>query len=137
MKAMIFTAIILFFGLNAYGDDNFINKSLICSTKSFPVKGGFYFQSNKELTRYNILWNENLKQEFIKTTKHCYMKVNEEIAISEKSNKDSCGDFNTFIDLNNLTYRIPTNQNILSANCEFFDGDVYRALINSLNIDVN
>ena len=129
--------IILLATFDVHGNDSFINKSLICSTKSFPIKGGFYFQSDKELTRYNILWNSNLKREFLKTTKHCYMTVNKEIAISQRNSNNNCGDFNTFIDLNTLTYRIPTNQKIFSADCEFFDGDIYEALMNSLNTNVN
>ncbi len=137
MKAKTFILIIMFVATNLYGSNKFVNKSLICSTKSFPIKGGFYFQSNKELIKYNILWNNNLRQEFLKTTKHCYMTVNKQIVISERGVNDNCGDYNTFIDLNTLTYSIPTNQKILSANCQFFDGDINKVLTNSLNTDVN
>jgi len=65
------------------------------------------------------------------------MTVNKQIVISERSDNDNCGDYNTFIDLNTLTYSIPTNQKIFSANCEFFNGDIYKVLTNSLNTDVN
>ena len=137
MKAMIFTVIILFVSLKVHANDNFVDKSLICSTKIFPVKGGFYFQSNYELTRYNILWNHDSREEFLKTTKHCYMTINREIVISERSSKDNCGDYNTFINLTSLVYSIPTDQKILTADCEFYEGDLYKALMNSLNINVH
>lgn len=137
MKVTIFSILLLVISLDAEGNDRFVNKSLICSTKTFPVKGGFHFQSNLELTRYNILWNHRIKKEFLKSSKHCYMTVNGEIVISERSSKDNCGDYNSFINLSTLVYSIPTNQNILSANCKFFEGDIIRALENSLNVDVN
>mgnify|MGYP001158567994 FL=1 len=137
MKVKIFSIIILFITMNVYANDNYVNKSLICSTKTFPVKGGFYFQSSTELTRYNILWDHNLKKEFLKTSNHCYMIVNREIVISERSNKDNCGDYNTFINLSSLVYSIPVGQKILSADCKFFDGDLYKTLTNSLNVDIN
>ncbi len=137
LKSKIFIIIILFTALHAYGNDNFVNKSLICSTKSFPVKGGFHFQSKSELTRYNILWDYSLKKEFLKTSKHCYMTVNSEIVISERSRRDNCGNYNTFINLPSLVYSIPTDQKMFSANCEFFDGDIYKLLTDALNIDVN
>ena len=137
MKAKIFSIFILFIAMNAYANDNFVNKSLICSTKTFPVKGGFYFHSNKELTRYNILWDHNLKKEFLKMSNHCYMTVNREIVISERSNKDNCGDYNTFINLSSLVYSIPVGQKILSADCKFFEGDLYKTLTNSMNVDIN
>ena len=137
MKSKIFSIIILFTALQAYGNDNFVNKSLICSTKSFPVKGGFHFESKTELTRYNILWDYSLKKEFLKTSKHCYMTVNSEIVISERSRRDNCGNYNTFINLPSLVYSIPTDQKMFSANCEFFDGDIYKLLTDALNIDVN
>ena len=129
--------IILLATFDVHGNDSFINKSLICSTKSFPVKGGFHFQSKSELTRYNILWDHDLKKEFLKTSKHCYMTVNSEIVISERSSRDNCGDYNTFINLSSLVYSIPTSQKILSANCKFFDGDINKVLMDSLNIDIN
>ena len=137
MKSKIFSIIILFTALHAYGNDNFVNKSLICSTQSFPVKGGFHFESKTELMRYNILWDHNLKKEFLKTSKHCYMTVNSEIVISERSSRDNCGDYNTFINLSTLVYSIPTNQKIFSADCKFFDGDIYKVITDSLNVDVN
>jgi len=137
LKSKIFIIIILFNALHAYGNDNFVNKSLICSTKSFPVKGGFHFESKTELTRYNILWDHSLKKEFLKTSKHCYMTVNSEIVISERSRRDNCGNYNTFINLPSLVYSIPTDQKMFSANCEFFDGDIYKLLTDALNIDVN
>ena len=137
MKLKIFSIVILFSALHAYGNDNFVNKSLICSTKSFPVKGGFLFESKTELIRYNILWDHNLKKEFLKTSKHCYMTVNSEIVISERSSRDNCGDYNTFINLSTLVYSIPTSQKIFSADCKFFDGDIYKVITDSLNVDVN
>ena len=137
MKSKIFSIIILFTALHAYGNDNFVNKSLICSTKSFPVKGGFHFESKTELMRYNILWDHNLKKEYLKKSKHCYMAVNNEIVISERSSRDNCGDYNTFINLSTLVYSIPTNQKIFSADCKFFDGDIYKVITDSLNVDVN
>ena len=137
MKSKIFSIIILFTALQAYGNDNFVNKSLICSTKSFPVKGGFHFQSKSELTRYNILWDHDLKKEFLKISKHCYMTVNSEIVISERNSRDNCGDYNTFINLSTLVYSIPTSQKIFSADCKFFDGDIYKVITDSLNVDVN
>ena len=87
--------------------------------------------------RYNILWDHNLKKEFLKTSKHCYMTVNSEIFISERSSRDNCGDYNTFINLSTLVYSIPTSQKIFSADCKFFDGDVYKVITDSLNGDVN
>tara|TARA_Y100000768_G_scaffold119864_1_gene88540 strand:+ start:89 stop:502 length:414 start_codon:yes stop_codon:yes gene_type:complete len=137
MKSKIFSIIILFTALHAYGNDNFVNKSLICSTKNFPVKGGFHFESKTELMKYNILWDHNLKKDFLKTSKHCYMTVNSEIVISERNSKDNCGDYNTFINVSTLVYSIPTSQKIFSADCEFFDGDIYKVITDSLNVDVN
>lgn len=137
MKSKIFSIIILFTALHAYGNDNFVNKSLICSTESFPVKGGFHFESKTELMRYNILWDHNLKKEYLKKSKHCYMTVNSEIVISERSSRDNCGDYNTFINLSTLVYSIPTSQKIFSADCKFFDGDIYKVITDSLNVDVN
>ena len=137
MKLKIFSIVILFSALHAYGNDNFVNKSLICSTKSFPVKGGFLFESKTELIRYNILWDHNLKKEFLKTSKHCYKTVNSEIVISVRSSRDNCGDYNTFINLSTLIYSIPTSQKIFSADCKFFDGDIYKVITDSLNDDVN
>ena len=137
MKVQIFSIIIFLAVMNAYASDNLVNKSLICSTKSFSVKGGFHFQSHNELTRYNILWNHSLKREFLKTSKHCYMTVNREIVISERSRTDSCGDYNTFINLSTLVYSIPARDKIFSANCKFFEGDIYDTLMHSLNVDVN
>ena len=137
MRTRMLILIILFMVSNLYGSDDFLNKSLICSTASFPIKGGFYFQSNKELTRYNILWDNDLRQEYLKTTKHCYMIVNKEIIISERNSNNNCGNYNTFIDLNTMIYSIPTNQKIFSANCKFYDGDVHKVLMNSLNADMN
>ena len=44
---------------------DFNNKSLICSTKKFPVKGGFHFINKIELVKYNILYDVSIKSEYL------------------------------------------------------------------------
>ena len=50
---------------------DFNDKSLICSTKKFPIKGGFHFINKIELIKYNILYDVSVKSEYIQGIHLC------------------------------------------------------------------
>ena len=91
---IILIVLLSFTTLMSYADNSFVDKSLLCSTKDFPVKGGFKFISDKTLIKYNILWDHAKKIEFIHKTSHCYLIANNEIAISAKDETHNCGLYN-------------------------------------------
>ena len=111
---------------NDYG-----NKSLLCSTKSHLVKGGFIFTNDHEVDKFNILMShEGLKT--IKRTSHCYLVLEERVLISDKNPLHGCGRYSSFIDLPSLIYNIPSQDKILSANCKFYNDDLLLRLEQSI-----
>jgi len=123
--------------LSSYADNNFTDTSLLCSTKDFPVKGGFKFTSDKTLIKYNILWDHTNKTELIHKTSHCYLIIGDEIAVSVKDEERNCGQYNSFIDIPSLVYSIPKTDNILTANCKHYAKDLEKKLSQSINILIN
>ena len=123
--------------LSSCANNSFIDKSLLCSTKDFPVKGGFKFISDKTLIKYNILWDHAKKTEFVNKTSHCYLIANDEIVISVKDETHNCGIYNSFIDIKSLIYSIPQTDNILTASCRYYDKDLEKKLSQSINIIMN
>ena len=123
--------------LSSCANNSFIDKSLLCSTKDFPVKGGFKFISDKTLVKYNILWDHAKKTEFVNKTSHCYLIDNDEIVISVKDETHNCGIYNSFIDIKSLIYSIPQTDNILTASCRYYDKDLEKKLSQSINIIMN
>ena len=113
--------------------DNFITRSLLCSTSDFPIKGGFYFEGPNNLIRYNILRDNNSKKEFVSVSRHCYLEIDNEIAVSMKSPENGCGSYSSFIDMNTLIYSIPTEQSVLTAKCSYFKGDIFEKIKSSIN----
>ena len=100
---------------NEYND-----KSLLCSTKTHLVKGGFIFTNNKELDKFNILISrDGIKS--IKRTSHCYVVLQERVLISDKNSLHDCGRYLSYIDRSSLVYNIPSHDKILSANCRIYD----------------
>ena len=124
-------ALLLFFCLNINAS-SLSNKSIICSTNKFTVKGGFVFTSDNTLDRYNILLNLDTGKQYIKKSSHCYTLINNEYAITEKSIDKGCGKPNSYIDSNSLEYMMLFDEYMLSANCSLFDGDLIEAINNSL-----
>ena len=116
---------------------DFDNKSLICSTKKFPIKGGFHFINKTELIKYNILYDVSIKSEYIHSSRHCYKVVENEIIISEYNLSNYCGSYVTSIDVGSLIYTIPIEKGFLTANCEFYDGNLENKLKSGLNISIN
>ena len=135
---MRFLLIFLFNALcllvTAQANEMLVGKSLICKTETFPVKGGFNFSTLDKLIRYNILWNSTKNEEFIEKTSHCYMIINDEVAVSESSKDLNCGTYSSFINLNTLVYTIPTSTNLLTADCVYFDGDIEEKIESSINV---
>ena len=124
------TCFIIFVPIISFAID-YHGKSLICSTKSYPIKGGFLFVNKLELYKFNILINDRgLKS--IKRTSHCYSSLEDRILISDKSMLAGCGDYSSYIDTTDLVYNIPSNKIILSANCKFYEGDLFQILNESL-----
>ena len=116
--------------LSSFAND-FPGKNLICSTKSYPVKGGFEFTNRSEVNKFNVLVNDSgLKS--IKRTSHCYRLLEGRILISDKSTTYGCGSYSSYIDMSSLIYNIPTNEIILSANCKFYNGNLAVMLEKSI-----
>ena len=125
------TCFIIFVPIISFAID-YHGKSLICSTKSHAIKGGFQFANKLELYKFNILINDRgLKS--IKRTSHCYSSLEDRILISDKSMLAGCGDYSSYIDTIDLVYNIPSNKIILSANCKFYGGDLLQRLEDSLS----
>jgi len=134
---IILIALLSFTTLMSYADNSFVDKSLLCSTKDFPVKGGFKFISDKTLIKYNILWDHTKKIEFIHKTSHCYLIANNEIAVSTKDEVHKCGLYNSFLNIQSLIYSIPQADKILTANCIYYDKDLEKKLSQSINTTIN
>tara|TARA_Y100000996_G_C22555173_1_gene655286 strand:- start:2117 stop:2476 length:360 start_codon:yes stop_codon:yes gene_type:complete len=116
---------------------DFNNKSLICRTKQFPVKGGFEFVNKNELIKYNILYDVSIKSEYLYSSKHCYKIIKNEVIISEYSLSNYCGSYVSSIDIGSLIYTIPIEEGFLTADCKFYDGNLENKLKSSLNISIN
>ena len=127
---IIFAFVFFLAPLTSFSND-YDNKSLLCSTKSHLVKGGFIFTNDQEVDKFNILMSHNgLKT--IKRTSHCYLVLEERILISDKNPLHGCGRYSSFIDLPSLIYNIPSQDKILSANCRFYNDDLLLRLEQSI-----
>ena len=127
---IIFTFVFFLAPLISFSNE-YDNKSLLCSTKSHLVKGGFIFTNEQEVDKFNILMShDGLK--IIKRTRHCYLVLEERVLISDKSSLHGCGRDSSFIDLPSLIYNIPSQDKILSANCIFYDDDLLLRLEQSI-----
>ena len=94
---IIFAFVFFLAPLISFSND-YDNKSLLCSTKSHLVKGGFIFTNDHEVDKFNILMSrEGLKT--IKRTSHCYLVLEERVLISDKKPLHGCGRYSSFIDL--------------------------------------
>ena len=127
---IIFAFVLFLAPLISFSND-YDNKSLLCSTKSHLVKGGFIFTNDHEVDKFNILMShEGLKT--IKRTSHCYLVLEERVLISDKNPLHGCGRYSSFIDLPSLIYNIPSQDKILSANCRFYNDDLLLRLEQSI-----
>ena len=127
---IIFAFVLFLAPLISFSND-YDNKSLLCSTKSHLVKGGFIFTNDHEVDKFNILMShEGLKT--IKRTSHCYLVLEERVLISDKNPLHGCGRYSSFIDLPSLIYNIPSQDKILSANCKFYNDDLLLRLEQSI-----
>ena len=127
---IIFAFVLFLAPLISFSND-YDNKSLLCSTKSHLVKGGFIFINDHEVDKFNILMShEGLKT--IKRTSHCYLVLEERVLISDKNPLHGCGRYSSFIDLPSLIYNIPSQDKILSANCRFYNDDLLLRLEQSI-----
>ena len=127
---IIFAFVFFLAPLISFSND-YDNKSLLCSTKSHLVKGGFIFTNDHEVDKFNILMShEGLKT--IKRTSHCYLVLEERVLISDKKPLHGCGRYSSFIDLPSLIYNIPSQDKILSANCRFYNDDLLLRLEQSI-----
>ena len=127
---IIFAFVFFLAPLISFSND-YDNKSLLCSTKSHLVKGGFIFTNDHEVDKFNILMShEGLKT--IKRTSHCYLVLEERVLISDKNPLHGCGRYSSFIDLPSLIYNIPSQDKILSANCKFYNDDLLLRLEQSI-----
>tara|TARA_B100001057_G_scaffold272392_2_gene272717 strand:- start:23634 stop:23801 length:168 start_codon:yes stop_codon:yes gene_type:complete len=54
-----------------------------------------------------------------------------------KSPENGCGSYSSFIDMNTLTYSIPTEQSVLTAKCSYFKGDIFEKIKSSINRTYN
>ena len=57
--------------------------------------------------------------------------------ISEYNLSNYCGSYVTSIDVGSLIYTIPVEKGFLTANCEFYDGNLENKLKSGLNISIN
>ena len=107
------------------------NKSLLCSTKSHLVKGGFIFTNDREADKFNIIMShDGLKT--IKRTSHCYLVLEERVLISDKNSLQGCGRYTSYIDTPSLIYNIPSQDKILSASCRYYDDNLLLRLEQSI-----
>ena len=130
-NSRIISAFVFFLAPLLSFSNEYNNKSLLCSTKSHSVKGGFIFTNDQEVDKFNILMShDGLKT--IKRTSHCYLVLEERILISDKNPLHGCGRYSSFIDLPSLIYNIPSQDKILSANCRFYNDDLLLRLEQSI-----
>ena len=125
-----FFFLILSFSIYA---SNLVNKSIVCSTRKFKIKGGFIFKSDRTIERHNILYDENTAKRYIKSTSHCYMLINDEYAIYEKDIDQGCGLPNSYIDSKTLEYTMPLENHLLSASCSIYNGGLIKKINDNLN----
>ena len=124
-KILIF--FILFFSVSLHANE-FQNKKLLCHTKSFGIKGGFNFVTNNEVIRFNILFDLDNNKEVIKKTNHCYSIIGDNISLSRKGLSESCGMYNSFINIKSLEYSMPMNDYLFIAQCEYFTLSIEKEL---------
>ncbi|MBC8300642.1 MAG: hypothetical protein H8E55_33375 [Pelagibacterales bacterium] len=124
-KILIF--FILFFSVSLHANE-FQNKKLLCHTKNFGIKGGFDFVANNEVIRLNILLDLDNNKEVIKKTNHCYSIIGDNISLSRKGLSESCGRYNSFINIKSLEYSMPMNDYLLVAQCKYFTLSIEKEL---------
>ena len=124
-KILIF--FILFFSVSLHANE-FQNKKLLCHTKNFGIKGGFDFVANNEVIRLNILLDLDKNKEVIKKTNHCYSIIGDNISLSRKGLSESCGRYNSFINIKSLEYSMPMNDYLLVAQCKYFTLSIEKEL---------
>ena len=124
-KILIF--FILFFSVSLHANE-FQNKKLLCYTKNFGIKGGFNFIANNEVIRFNILLDLDNNKEVIKKTNHCYSIIGDNISLSRKGLSESCGRYNSFINIKSLEYSMPMNDYLLVAQCKYFTLSIEKEL---------
>ena len=123
----ILISFILFFSVSLHANE-FQNKKLLCHTKNFGIKGGFNFVTNNEVIRLNILLDLDNNKEVIKKTNHCYSIIGDNISLSRKGLSESCGRYNSFINIKSLEYSMPTNDYLLIAQCKYFTLSIEKEL---------
>ena len=124
-KILIF--FVLFFSVSLHANE-FQNKKLLCYTKNFGIKGGFNFITNNEVIRFNILLDLDNNKEVIKKTNHCYSIIGDNISLSRKGLSESCGMYNSFINIKSLEYSMPMNNYLLVAQCKYFTLSIEKEL---------
>jgi len=123
----ILISFILFFSVSLHANE-FQNKKLLCHTKNFGIKGGFNFVTNNEVIRLNILLDLDNNKEVIKKTNHCYSIIGDNISLSRKGLSESCGRYNSFINIKSLEYSMPMNDYLLVAQCKYFTLSIEKEL---------
>ena len=123
----ILISFILFFSVSLHANE-FQNKKLLCHTKNFGIKGGFDFVANNEVIRLNILLDLDNNKEVIKKTNHCYSIIGDNISLSRKGLSESCGRYNSFINIKSLEYSMPMNDYLLVAQCKYFTLSIEKEL---------
>ena len=123
----ILISFILFFSVSLHANE-FQNKKLLCHTKNFGIKGGFNFVTNNEVIRLNILIDLDNNKEVIKKTNHCYSIIGDNISLSRKGLSESCGRYNSFINIKSLEYSMPMNDYLLVAQCKYFTLSIEKEL---------
>ena len=124
-KILIF--FILFFSVSLHANE-FQNKKLLCHTKNFGIKGGFDFVANNEVIRLNILLDLDNNKEVIKKTNHCYSIIGDNSSLSRTGLSESCGRYNSFINIKSLEYSMPMNDYLLVAQCKYFTLSIEKVL---------
>tara|TARA_B100001250_G_scaffold379007_1_gene369319 strand:+ start:742 stop:1179 length:438 start_codon:yes stop_codon:yes gene_type:complete len=123
----ILISFILFFSVSLHANE-FQNKKLLCHTKNFGIKGGFDFVANNEVIRLNILLDLDNNKEVIKKTNHCYSIIGDNISLSRKGLSESCGRYNSFINIKSLEYSMSMNDYLLVAQCKYFTLSIEKEL---------
>jgi len=123
----IFIFFIFLFSISLQANE-FQNKKLLCHTKNFGTKGGFNFVTNNEVIRFNILFDLDNNKEVIKKTNHCYSIIGDNISLSRKGLSESCGMYNSFINIKSLEYSMPMNDYLFIAQCEYFTLSIEKEL---------
>ena len=127
----IFIFFIFLFSISLQANE-FQNKKLLCHTKNFGTKGGFNFVTNNEVIRFNILFDLDNNKEVIKKTNHCYSIIGDNISLSRKGLSESCGMYNSFINIKSLEYSMPMNDYLFIAQCKYFTLSIEKELKKTL-----